>query len=132
MHSPQRIVRGRTSEAFVLGSNPSGLTTGPEPCSGGAAAVLPRVQVTNYFAVAHRSGSPEDLKALIDAAHGLGIQARARLRGSPAPYKSHTHWAPGHDLIQALIHEPKCARGRPPTAPPIAEARATCRPSLRR
>ena len=31
-------------------------------------------QVTNFFAVAHRSGSPEDLKYLVDKAHGLGLQ----------------------------------------------------------
>ena len=30
-------------------------------------------QVTNFFAPAHRSGSPEDLKYLIDKAHGLGL-----------------------------------------------------------
>jgi 1,4-alpha-glucan branching enzyme len=29
--------------------------------------------VTNPFAVSSRSGSPEDLKSLIDAAHGMGI-----------------------------------------------------------
>ena len=31
-------------------------------------------QVTNFFAVAHRSGGPEDLKYLVDKAHGLGLQ----------------------------------------------------------
>ena len=31
-------------------------------------------QVTNFFAPAHRSGSPEDLKYLVDAAHGLGMK----------------------------------------------------------
>lgn len=31
-------------------------------------------QVTNFFAVSLRFGSPEDLKELIDTAHGLGIQ----------------------------------------------------------
>jgi 1,4-alpha-glucan branching enzyme len=31
-------------------------------------------QITNFFAVAHRSGSPEDLKYLVDTAHGLGLQ----------------------------------------------------------
>nr|GEU98143.1 1,4-alpha-glucan-branching enzyme 1, chloroplastic/amyloplastic-like isoform X1 [Tanacetum cinerariifolium] len=30
--------------------------------------------VTNFFAVSSRSGTPEDLKYLIDKAHGLGIQ----------------------------------------------------------
>lgn len=29
--------------------------------------------VTNPFAVSSRSGTPEDLKSLIDAAHGMGI-----------------------------------------------------------
>jgi 1,4-alpha-glucan branching enzyme len=29
--------------------------------------------VTNPFAVSSRSGSPEDLKALVDAAHGAGL-----------------------------------------------------------
>ena len=33
----------------------------------------PGYHVTNPFAVSSRSGSPEDLKALIDEAHGLGI-----------------------------------------------------------
>ena len=31
-------------------------------------------QVTNFFAPAHRSGSPEDLKYLVDEAHGLGMK----------------------------------------------------------
>ena len=30
-------------------------------------------QVTNFFAPARRSGSPEDLKYLVDKAHGLGM-----------------------------------------------------------
>lgn len=29
--------------------------------------------VTNPFAVSSRSGTPEELKSLIDAAHGMGI-----------------------------------------------------------
>ena len=31
-------------------------------------------QVTNFFAAAHRSGGPEDLKYLVDKCHGLGMQ----------------------------------------------------------
>jgi 1,4-alpha-glucan branching enzyme len=31
-------------------------------------------QVTNFFAVSSRFGTPEELKELIDAAHGLGLQ----------------------------------------------------------
>jgi 1,4-alpha-glucan branching enzyme len=31
-------------------------------------------QVTNFFAPAHRSGSPEDLKYLVDVAHGLKMK----------------------------------------------------------
>ena len=31
-------------------------------------------QVTNFFAASHRSGDPEDLKYLIDKAHGLGLR----------------------------------------------------------
>lgn len=30
--------------------------------------------VTNFFAVAHRSGTPEDFKYLVDTAHGLGLR----------------------------------------------------------
>ena len=30
--------------------------------------------VTNFFAISSRSGTPEDLKYLIDEAHGMGIQ----------------------------------------------------------
>jgi len=29
--------------------------------------------VTNFFAVSSRFGKPDDLKALVDAAHGMGI-----------------------------------------------------------
>ena len=32
------------------------------------------LQVTNFFAAAHRSGGPEDLKYLVDKCHGLGMQ----------------------------------------------------------
>lgn len=35
---------------------------------------MPYDQVTSFFAVAHRSGTPEDLKYLIDTAHGLGLR----------------------------------------------------------
>jgi hypothetical protein len=31
-------------------------------------------QVTNFFAVSSRFGTPEELKELVDAAHGLGLQ----------------------------------------------------------
>lgn len=30
--------------------------------------------VTNFFAVAHRSGTPEDFKFLVDTAHGMGLR----------------------------------------------------------
>ena len=30
-------------------------------------------QVTSFFAASSRYGTPEELKALVDAAHGLGI-----------------------------------------------------------
>jgi 1,4-alpha-glucan branching enzyme len=30
-------------------------------------------QVTSFFAVSSRYGSPEDLKSLIDTAHGMGL-----------------------------------------------------------
>ena len=33
-----------------------------------------RYHVTNYFAVSSRSGTPDDLKFLIDTAHGLGLR----------------------------------------------------------
>lgn len=30
-------------------------------------------QVTNFFAISSRCGTPEELKAMIDEAHGMGI-----------------------------------------------------------
>ena len=35
--------------------------------------------VTSFYAPASRSGTPEELKYLIDTAHGLGIQVRNSL-----------------------------------------------------
>jgi 1,4-alpha-glucan branching enzyme len=37
-------------------------------------------QVTNFFAASHRSGDPEDLKYLIDKAHGLRASVPVRRR----------------------------------------------------
>jgi hypothetical protein len=40
-------------------------------------------QVTNFFAVSSRFGTPEELKELVDAAHGLGLQVYLDLVRSP-------------------------------------------------
>jgi hypothetical protein len=41
-------------------------------------------QVTSFFAASSRCGTPDDLKYLIDKAHGLGIQVRT-IHVPPSP-----------------------------------------------
>ena len=36
-------------------------------------SLLCSYHVTNFFAISSRCGTPDDLKSLIDAAHGMGI-----------------------------------------------------------
>ena len=84
-------------------------------------------QVTNFFAVAHRSGSPEDLKYLVDTAHGLGLQVLMDVAGSDRPLHptctSRRLKLARHTVSKAPLSHDQCPTDRIHTA--------TCAPQLK-
>ena len=73
--------------------------------------------VTNFFAVSSRSGSPEDLKFLVDTAHSMGLlvimdvihsHASKNVNVRALPHKCNMDWVV--ITAAAAVHEPCCTR----------------------